>query len=86
MTPTLPDSIRAKFATGAEEILVRVSLYGPDCRTPVQYQAIVRYADRTRAWGVGVNDDAETALLMALDGGQAKETTELNDYDPLEDL
>ena len=85
MTPSIPDAIRTKFANGADEILVRVSSYGPDRITPSQYQAIVRYRDRTEVWGVGVHADSETALLKALDMS-VEETTGLNDFDPLEDL
>ena len=85
MTPTLSEAIRAKFAGGADEILVRVSSYGPDRITPSQYQAIVRYRDRTKVWGVCVHADAETALRKAL-GVSVEEITDLNDFDPLEDL
>ena len=72
--PDLAQMLNAQFADGADEILVRVSRYQNDVRTPAEYQAIVRFHNRLRPWGVGVHASAETALRIALGDPSAMPT------------
>lgn len=57
--------ITKALAAGAAEINLRVSLYGHNDQ-PDTYQAIVRFRDATKAWGLGNGPDAVEALEAAL--------------------
>ena len=64
---TLEDAIRAAFASGRDEITVRVSRYAADGRTPEAFQALVKHQNRTVTWGCGVRGEPVSALRAALD-------------------
>lgn len=50
------------------ELIVRVSQYGPDMKTPTSFQAIAKYRDAPSGpWGVGVCSNPEAAIRTALD-------------------
>ena len=51
-----------------QELIIRVSQYGPDLKTPTSYQAIAKL--RTQAagpWGVGIRSNPAAAAAAALD-------------------
>ncbi len=58
---TLEDAIRAAFASGRDEIILRMASYDPP-----KFQALVKGRDRTKAWGVAVEPDPVAALRRAL--------------------
>lgn len=69
MDESLAALIRRALSAGvkADEIVLRVSGYEADMVTPSVFQAIVRFRDRGKAWGVGVHAEPDKALVEALD-------------------
>lgn len=55
------------FLEGADEIVLRVSRYEADMKTPACYQCIVRGQDRTKQWGLGIRPNPVAALNAAIE-------------------
>ncbi len=55
------------FLDGADEIVLRVSRYEADMKTPACYQCIVRGQDRTKQWGLGIRPNPVSALNAAIE-------------------
>lgn len=62
----LSDTDAWPFLEGAEEIVLRISRYEQDGRTPACYQAVVKGQNRSRVWGVGVYANPVVALREAI--------------------
>lgn len=65
-TEDLNDVAAYPFADGADEIVLRVSRYEPDGKTPACYQCIVRGSNRNRLWGLGISANPVAALSRAM--------------------
>jgi len=63
----LNDETAWPFEAGADEIVIRVSRYEADLKTPAAFQAIVRGQDRTKEWGVGVRANSVAAITAAIE-------------------
>lgn len=62
---------------GLVEIIVRVSRYEADLKTPACWQAICKYRGReTGPWGVSIRARAAVALERALEAGARAEPEE----------
>lgn len=57
--------IRKAVNNDADEILVRIAQYNPNLE-PANFQAIVRFSNRNRAWATVVHRDAFQALAQAI--------------------
>lgn len=66
-TKNLGDADAWPFEDGADEIVIRVSRYKDDLKTPASFQAIVRGQDRTKLWGVGVRANPVAAIQAAIE-------------------
>lgn len=66
-TDNLNDSEAWPFSDDADEIVIRVSSWAADGKTPASFQAIVRGRDRTKAWGLGILSNPVAALQRAID-------------------
>jgi len=66
-TENLNDVAAWPFEDGADEIVVRVSRYEADMKTPASFQAIVRGQDRTKSWGIGIRANPVAALTQAIE-------------------
>lgn len=77
--PDKPPKIQDVFNHGADEIVIRVSNYGPDAETPDQWQAIVRHRIASKPWGVGVESTPAAATQAALKAFMRLHQTEEDD-------
>ena len=57
--------LRAAIADDADEFVVRIAQYTPDLE-PANFQAIVRFSNRSRLWASAVHDDPYQAMAQAL--------------------
>ena len=62
----LNDTEAWPFLEGAEEIVLRVSRYGDDLKTPEAYQCIIRHRDRRHPGGVGIRSNPVSAVAAAI--------------------
>jgi hypothetical protein len=62
MTDNLTD---ACVAAGAAEFSLKVSQVGPDAKTPIEWQALVKHWNATLQWGCGVAVTPQEAALQA---------------------
>ena len=66
-TEDLNDTAAYPFLGGADEIVVRVSRYEADMKTPACYQCLIRGQDRTKQWGLGVRPNPVAAIHAAIE-------------------
>lgn len=69
---TLEEQIaEAVQCDGLQELVVRVSRFAPDCKTPEAWQAIAKYQGRASGpWGVGIMANPVAAMRRALVAGR----------------
>lgn len=65
LTVPLDKLFERALANDMEEIVVRISQYGPELQ-PETFQAIVRFSDARRPWAVAVEKTAHIAFIQAL--------------------
>lgn len=70
-TPDKPPKINDVFENEAAELVIRVSEYGKDLKTPVRFQAIVRHRNANKPWGVAVDVLPSRAAQGALNAFMA---------------
>lgn len=65
-TDNLADTAAWPFWDGADEVVIRVSRYEEDMRTPACFQVVVKHQDRTKIWGVAVLANPVAAIMQAI--------------------
>lgn len=64
LEPLVELAMNAKVSV--DELTIRVCQYEADAMTPASYQALAKFQNRARPWGVGIHADPVEAAKIAL--------------------